>query len=361
MRVLLADHDRRFMGLLADVLRQSGFELEMAGTGRAALEKFQAFPPAAVLMESDLRDMPGLEVLTRMHRMNEQVPVIIVTNDNKISSAVKMVKAGAYDYLLKSQANELPSVVKNAVQIGQSPELMHERMQVEGEQAGSHVHREHPRVPFTQEVVVDGRYRGKAINISAGGLYVHTGRSHTVGNPVQCAFSLLDYNVNVKGIVRQSEFGLGMGMEFVDLKPEVSKLLHQLVQQTAEEKTDQNDSRKWLLLIVDDVSALKMYKSKLILEGYAIAETQTYQKCVELSQKKHVHAIMLDLDIKKADVAKIIRTIKSSPQLKSIPLMAFSGMYRKDLADKLAQMGVASYVSRATTTPKRLVQILDEM
>lgn len=363
MKILIVDHDQKALAFLYRLMQQGGFQAEMAPSGNIAVEKFQKNPPSAVLLEINLPDMSGLDVLKQMKRINPQIPIIIVTTDAKIASAVKMVKAGAYDYLVKNNLQDLPSVVQTAVEIGDSPELVHDRTQAEGRKPGAKVHREHPRVPFSEEVNIDGRLWGKAINLSMGGIFIHTGRSHPVGTEITCSFRLLDTQVTIQGIVRQAEFSVGIGVEFQNLSPAVIALLRQFIAQTTQAQPQQRakEPGRWLLFIIDHLSALKMYKSKLILEGYSIAETQSYKKCVELVRQKDIHAVILDLDIKNADMPQVIRTIKNSPVMKALPLLAFSSVHRKELAQSLGEMGVSHYVSRMTTTPKKLVEILNAL
>jgi len=99
--VLVVDDDRLSRQFLVEAIRSLGYSVSQAENGDAALELVRSTPPDLVL--TDLR-MPGTDGLALAEALAEQapgLPVVLVTAHGTIESAVRAMKAGAADFLLK--------------------------------------------------------------------------------------------------------------------------------------------------------------------------------------------------------------------------------------------------------------------
>jgi len=92
-----ADNGRSLREAIADL----GYAVELAATGRAGVEAFQARGADVVLSDLVLPDIDGIEVLKRIRTVAEKTPVILMTAYGSVDSSVRAMKAGAYDYLQK--------------------------------------------------------------------------------------------------------------------------------------------------------------------------------------------------------------------------------------------------------------------
>jgi DNA-binding NtrC family response regulator len=72
--------------------------------------------PDIITLDYSLPDMSGLEVLQKIQESAPDIPVIIISGQNDISTAVELLKAGAYDYIEKNDdtKSRLWNTVKNA-------------------------------------------------------------------------------------------------------------------------------------------------------------------------------------------------------------------------------------------------------
>ena len=72
--------------------------------------------PDIITLDYSLPDMSGLEVLQKIQASDPDIPVIIISGQNDISTAVGLLKAGAYDYIEKNDdtKSRLWNTVKNA-------------------------------------------------------------------------------------------------------------------------------------------------------------------------------------------------------------------------------------------------------
>ncbi|MGE5237346.1 MAG: EAL domain-containing protein [Chloroflexota bacterium] len=100
---LVVDDDPSTRLLVRVVLEESGFAVAESGDGVSGLRVFRESCPDVVLLDVMLPDMDGLEVCTAMRRFPdcEQVPVIIMTSLDDISSIERAYESGATDFITK--------------------------------------------------------------------------------------------------------------------------------------------------------------------------------------------------------------------------------------------------------------------
>jgi len=100
-RILIVEDDADNGRSLREAIADLGYAVELAATGRAGVEAFQARGADVVLSDLVLPDIDGIEVLKRIRTVAEKTPVILMTAYGSVDSSVRAMKAGAYDYLQK--------------------------------------------------------------------------------------------------------------------------------------------------------------------------------------------------------------------------------------------------------------------
>lgn len=92
-------------------------ELHAAGTAAEAEDALRRLRPDVVILDVRLPDATGLEAYARLRALDARVPVVLVTGHGTTELAIRAMKAGAYEYLLKPlELPELRAVVGRAVQ-----------------------------------------------------------------------------------------------------------------------------------------------------------------------------------------------------------------------------------------------------
>jgi len=97
MRLLVVEDDTTIAEPLGTGLRREGFEVELVGTGAAALA---AEPCDLVLLDLGLPDLDGHEVCRQL-RERSSVPIIVVTARGEEIDRVTLLELGADDYVVK--------------------------------------------------------------------------------------------------------------------------------------------------------------------------------------------------------------------------------------------------------------------
>jgi len=100
-KILIVDDEDCIRLVLSEFLKSRGFTTCEAKNGFEAIALFSSERPDAVLLDLSMPGMDGMEVLSRLTKQDPCVPVIILTANGAISSAVQAVKAGALDFISK--------------------------------------------------------------------------------------------------------------------------------------------------------------------------------------------------------------------------------------------------------------------
>ena len=101
MRVLLIEDDRMMARSLELMLASSGFIVEKTGTGEDGVDLGEVYDYDAILLDLNLPDMSGLEVLRTLRRGKVATPILILSGTTEIDSKVKALSLGADDYMTK--------------------------------------------------------------------------------------------------------------------------------------------------------------------------------------------------------------------------------------------------------------------
>ena len=115
-RVLLVDDDDALVRSFARALTRDGYDVDIAHTGEDALQAFDGGGYHVVVSDSALPGMTGIEGIDRVHAVDEDMPIVLVTGMPTIETAIQAMDHGAMRYLLKPvDLDELRSVVAAAV------------------------------------------------------------------------------------------------------------------------------------------------------------------------------------------------------------------------------------------------------
>jgi two-component system response regulator RegX3 len=113
--ILVVDDEESYRDALSVALEREGFHVETAADGPEAIQQFDAFHPALVLLDVMLPRMSGVDVCREL-RTRSQVPIIMVTARTAEIDAVVGLEVGADDYVTKPfRLRELVARVRAAL------------------------------------------------------------------------------------------------------------------------------------------------------------------------------------------------------------------------------------------------------
>ncbi|HEX7232360.1 MAG TPA: sigma-54 dependent transcriptional regulator [Candidatus Binatia bacterium] len=105
-RILVVDDDRAMCQLLIDLLREEGYETEVAYDGETALQKSRQSHFDLTITDLMMPKMRGIELVQRLREIDSNALVLLITAFGTIESAVEAMRAGAFHYVTKPFHNE---------------------------------------------------------------------------------------------------------------------------------------------------------------------------------------------------------------------------------------------------------------
>jgi DNA-binding NtrC family response regulator len=129
----VVDDERLIRWTLAEALKGWGYAPVEAATAASALGLYDSERPSLVLLDINLPDRSGLDVLREIRRRDPQALVIMVTAAVLVENAVAALRAGAYDFVGKPiNLEELQVTIRNALEAGR---MRRELSNIRGERA----------------------------------------------------------------------------------------------------------------------------------------------------------------------------------------------------------------------------------
>jgi two-component system response regulator HydG len=132
--ILIIDDESAILDTLRILLRNEGFEVTTAQGGKAGLEQLKTANPDIVLTDVRMPQVTGIDILTAMRHQDHETPVILMTAQASLQSAIQAVNEGAFYYIQKPFSNDdLVAICRRAAE--------HRRLRTENKQLKQEIRR----------------------------------------------------------------------------------------------------------------------------------------------------------------------------------------------------------------------------
>jgi len=115
LKIFIVEDDVIFAKIISHHLSLNPeYEVEIFPDGKSLIKNLYK-NPTLISLDYNLPDMTGLEVLKHIKEFNPDLPVVIVSGQQDVATAIELLKKGAYDYILKDQDTKerLWNITKN--------------------------------------------------------------------------------------------------------------------------------------------------------------------------------------------------------------------------------------------------------
>ena len=117
VKILVVDDENYMREIVRHALEDTGFQVEEAADGKAALQMIRRYPYDVIVTDLRMPGSPGEKILEEALSIFPETIVIIMTGFGNIQTAVEAIRCGAYDYLPKPfQLDELVMRVEKGLQ-----------------------------------------------------------------------------------------------------------------------------------------------------------------------------------------------------------------------------------------------------
>ena len=114
-----------------------------------------------------------------------------------------------------------------------------------------------------------------------------------------------------------------------------------------------------VLLVEDDRSVAQMYRLKLELDGYLVDVATDGDMAVEMAMRDLPDIIFLDIRLPKLDGFGVLEALRANPKTKKTRVVILSNYSRREMADRVAKLGVLDHLVKTDTTPAKLTAGLE--
>lgn len=109
------DNEIEFASTLAERLRFRKIEAECVFCGEDTIPALSRVQPDTIILDLDMPDMTGLEVLSRVKATDPSIEVILLTGHGSFDKGITGMELGAFDYLVKPvDLNQLTEKITEA-------------------------------------------------------------------------------------------------------------------------------------------------------------------------------------------------------------------------------------------------------
>lgn len=115
--VLVVDDKEMLRDSVSSTLTRAGMQVVTADGAAAALETVAQRRPDCIVTDLKMPGMTGIELLEEVRKIDDDLPVILMTAFATVETAVKAMKLGAFDYVTKPfEGDQLIISVKRAIE-----------------------------------------------------------------------------------------------------------------------------------------------------------------------------------------------------------------------------------------------------
>src|SRR6202789_3512956 len=114
--ILVADDDSAIRTVLHQALARAGYDVRTTGTAAGLWKMITAGEGSLAITDVVLPDESGFELIPRIKRLRPELPIVVMSAQNTLLTAITAAERGAFEYLPKPfDLKELTSVVQRAL------------------------------------------------------------------------------------------------------------------------------------------------------------------------------------------------------------------------------------------------------
>jgi CheY-like chemotaxis protein len=120
---------------------------------------------------------------------------------------------------------------------------------------------------------------------------------------------------------------------------------------------------KTIILVEDDPVVVKVYSSEFELEGFGVVVAPDGLVALKMLAAMRPDAVVLDLMMPKSKGADVLKHIRSTPALKTIPVIILTKAYMTmtSLAQQAAEIGADRALLKSSCTPGQLIEVINDL
>lgn len=211
--------------------------------------------------------------------------------------------------------------------------------------------RRRPRIILNRQVLLNNAIGVMGLDLSEGGIYIHTGRHFAAGSEVSVHLPLGGIALDLTARVQHSNPGIGMGLMFGPMTPDQKRTLSTFILKHMRGA----QGRKKVLIVDENSGNSRVYRSKLVLDGFTVFEAGDCGAAQDLIGREPVDLVLVDLYQGGINTLDTIRLIRAAPGIGAeTPVLVVSAQASQADMENARKAGATEFMARMTTSPARL-------
>ena len=171
--------------------------------------------------------------------------------------------------------------------------------------------------------------------------------------------------VVLKAEVRFLQEGVGLGVIFTDADEPAKERLRKFIEENVDAHplgaNAANFDKRKKILILDDSAARTTYKNRLVLANFVVREASTGVDALAQIAKEEPDLILLDIVMEGMGGIRFLQLLRANEAWKAIKVVVLSGMITPQEAQMICAFGVENVLSKMTTTPAKLAELIKQI
>jgi DNA-binding NtrC family response regulator len=155
--IMVVDDDPNALFGTCQVLMDEGYQVTPAESGKRALEKLRTDYVSIIITDERMPDLSGMELLSEIKKVDDQIPVILLTAYGSVPMAVEALKRGAFYFFEKPILNNLEQFLAIIRQVLKTQEMERElrnlRKEVSEKYSFPNIIGNHPKMLEVFEII----------------------------------------------------------------------------------------------------------------------------------------------------------------------------------------------------------------
>jgi DNA-binding response OmpR family regulator len=118
---------------------------------------------------------------------------------------------------------------------------------------------------------------------------------------------------------------------------------------------------KTIFLIEDDAVIVHVYRTRLLREGFRVEVAEDGLAALKMLPTVNADLVVLDLMMPKLNGVDVLKYIRSTAALKSMPVIILSNAHMNELTLAAAAVGAERALPKASCTPGQLVNVINNL
>jgi len=217
------------------------------------------------------------------------------------------------------------------------------------------------RIPFNEDVLVDNKILLRSVDLSKGGIFLHTDRVFTVNTPLVLSFKLSYRQLTVSGEVRFFKQNTGIGVEFTNPEESGRLLIDTYIDDVVRMPEPSASKGKLLFIEMPDESDNhRHYKSYLRSNGYKVLEPRGYADALlSIREEQGIDVVIIALDNESSDYFGLISLWKKTAGHAKSSLVVISANNSPAFERSIYGAGADILFRKNTGNPAKLLEVVD--